>query len=166
MKKTTGLPQQLKILALLLLSCFLLTGCKGNPKNFTSGDITITLTENFSESKMNGFDAYIVSDDLTFSAKEETVSNLEMAGYEISDLKGYATEIITLNGKSAKDLKQRDNYYYFVNDSTVKGASYTYVHCMFQAKSSYWICEFVCKSKDYKHLKSDILDWADTIEIK
>lgn len=38
-------------------------------QNFTVGTMTITLTDNFKESKMSGFDAYFVSDDVSFSVK-------------------------------------------------------------------------------------------------
>ena len=47
-------------LCLIVLTACLLCGCSGNPKNFTVGTMTITLTDNFKESKMSGFDAYFV----------------------------------------------------------------------------------------------------------
>ena len=56
-------------LCLIVLTACLLCGCSGNPKNFTVDTMTITLTDNFKESKMSGFDAYFVSDDVSFSVK-------------------------------------------------------------------------------------------------
>ena len=47
-------------LCLIVLTACLLCGCSGNPKNFTVGTMTITLTDTFKESKMSGFDAYFV----------------------------------------------------------------------------------------------------------
>ena len=60
--------------------------------------MTITLTDTFKESKMSGFDAYFVSDDVSFSVKTENASDLEYQGYEIAGLKDYAKEICSLNG--------------------------------------------------------------------
>lgn len=85
-------------LCLIVLTACLLCGCSGNPKNFTVGTMTITLTDNFKESKMSGFDAYFVSDDVSFSVKTENASDLEYQGYEIAGLKDYAKEICSLNG--------------------------------------------------------------------
>lgn len=88
-------------------------------QNFTVGTMTITLTDNFKESKMSGFDAYFVSDDVSFSVKTENASDLEYQGYEIAGLKDYAKEICSLNGISTDKLVQRNNYYYFSNTQTV-----------------------------------------------
>lgn len=146
----------------VLIACTL-CGCQGNPKNFTVDTMTITLTDNFRQSKMNEYDAYIVSDDVTFSAKSENASDLEYQGYEIANLEGYAKEICTLNSISSDKLQQRDDYYYFTNIDTVSGARYSYTHCMFQNGSNYWICEFVCKAKAFDKLEDSILQWADSI---
>ncbi len=155
------------ILALLIALCtVLLCACSSDPKNFTVGDITITLTKAFKENKMNEFDAYITSSSVSFTAKKETINSLEHAGYEINSLDDYALEIVEANQKSKNDLKKRGNYIYFLSEGTKSGAKYTYVHCLFKGSGEYWICEFVCKSSDYSKLESNILGWADTIVIK
>lgn len=150
------------LLLIALLSTFLY-GCSSNPKNFTVDEMTITLTEDFRQSKMSGFDAYIVSDDVTFSVKIENSSDLEYQGYEIANLKDYADEICALNDIDTGNLQQRGQYYYFSNSATVSGAKYTYLHCMLKYNSDYWICEFVCKAKDFKNLEESMLEWADSI---
>lgn len=150
------------LLLLFLIACTL-CGCSGNPKNFTVDTMTITLTDHFKQSKMSGFDAYFVSDDVTFSVKTENASTLEYQGYEISGLRDYAKEICALNNIATDKLIQRNNYYYFSNSQTVSGARYTYLHCMLQEGQNYWICEFVCKARDYNELESTMLKWADSI---
>ena len=150
-------------LCLIVLTACLLCGCSGNPKNFTVGTMTITLTDNFKESKMSGFDAYFVSDDVSFSVKTENASDLEYQGYEIAGLKDYAKEICSLNGISTDKLVQRNNYNYFSNTQTVSGAKYTYLHCMLKEGNNYWICEFVCKHRSYESLEKSMLQWADSI---
>ena len=117
----------------------------------------------FQESKMSGFDAYFVSDDVSFSVKTENASDLEYQGYEIAGLKDYAKEICSLNGISTDKLVQRNNYYYFSNTQTVSGAKYTYLHCMLKEGNNYWICEFVCKHRSYDSLEKSMLQWADSI---
>lgn len=140
-----------------------LSGCTAKPQNFTTGGLTITLTEDFTIGSAANFNVYISSDEVQFSAVEEKADVLEYAGYEITSLNDYCMEILDLNKASKDSLIQRNDYYYFTNSKTTSGASFTYVHCMFKGNSSYWVCEFVCKTKDYKRLKDKILGWADTI---
>ena len=158
-----------KILAVFFMIIFIvstLTGCSKDPKNFSYGALTVTLDKTFKESKNSSFDLYVTSDNVIFSVVEESEENLEFSGYTISNLKGYCEEILLLNEVSENELKQRNNYYYFVNKKTISGASYTYVHCMFSGAGSYWICEFVCKSKNYDNYKKRIFKWADSISIQ
>lgn len=128
--------------------------------------MTITLTEEFEEKKLDMFDAYYAAEHVAFTAVEETDEDLQYAGFEINSLSAYCNEIISLNGVEPASLIKRENYYYFTNTKTVSGANYTYVHCMFEGNNSYWICEFTCKTKDYDKYKKDIFEWADSIEIK
>ena len=152
---------------LILLMCITtLTGCSKDPKNFSCGALTVTLNKTFKESSHKGFDLYVSSENVIFSVVEETEENLEFSGYTISNLKGYCEEIMLLNEVSSDALKQRNDYYYFTNKKTFSGASYTYVHCMFYGAGSYWICEFVCKSKNYDAYKDRIFKWADSITIQ
>lgn len=143
-----------------------LTACSSDPKNFTYGNLTVTLNKSFKEESNSKFDLYASSDNVIFSVVEESEENLEYSGYAISNLKGYCDEILTLNNVSKDKLIQRNNYYYFVNKKTISGASYTYVHCMYYGSGSYWICEFVCKTKDYDNFKDRIFKWADSVTIK
>lgn len=157
-----------KKLLLAILLCLLtsiIAGCSSSPKNFSIDNLTVTLTKEFKEEKSREFDMYIVSDDVVFSAIEETANELETSGYEISSLNDYCLEIAELNSTPKSAIAKRDNYYYFTNTKTVSGGNYTYIHCMFEGQSSYWICEFVCKTKLYDRYKKDIFSWADSIQI-
>ncbi|MBO6114179.1 MAG: hypothetical protein J6P57_03880 [Lachnospiraceae bacterium] len=159
--------KKLTLLGLVLMMCItFLTGCSKDPKNFTYGALTVTLNKTFKESSRNGFDLYVSSENVIFSVVEETEENLEFSGYTISNLKGYCEEIMLLNNVSEDSLVQRNNYYYFINKKTISGASYTYVHCMYYGAGSYWVCEFVCKTKDYDSYKERIFKWADSITIQ
>ena len=154
-------------LLLIIIVCITsLTGCSNDPKNFTYENLTITLNKTFTESKRNGFDLYVTSENVIFSVVEESEENLEFSGYTISNLKNYCEEIMILNDVSSDSLQQRNNYYYFTNKKTISGASYTYVHCMYYGSGSYWICEFVCKTKNYDSYKNRIFKWADSVTIQ
>lgn len=150
---------------LLFLIVLFASGCASDPENYTIGELTITLNKGFEEKSSSSFDLYLVSDDIIFSAVNETQSDVEYSGYEINSLKDYSSEIAELNNVSTSSLKQRGEYYYFINSETNSGADYTYVHCMLEGKGSYWICEFVCKTKNYDRFKSAIFEWADSIVI-
>lgn len=154
-----------KVIMIVLLAATLLSlsACSDSPKNFTFEELTVTLTSEYKESSKKDFDMYISSDDVIFSAVKQTTSELDAAGYEIFSLNDFCLEICERNKVASSRLVGRNNYYYFTNSNTVSGAKYTYVHCMFQNKDDYWICEFVCKTKNYERLKSDIMSWADSI---
>lgn len=154
-------------LLVLLLSLFMLLacGCASDPKNFSEEDLTITLTKSFESSHHQGFDIYLESDDVIFSAVRESATDLEYAGYEITSLNDYSIEIAELNGCSQSTLNKRNDYYYFTTSNITSDANYTYVHCMFAGKDAYWICEFVCKTKNYDRFKDKIFKWADSIVI-
>lgn len=154
-----------RLLAVLFILLLLLCGCSSDPKNFSVQELTITLTKEFTEAPLSMFDIYLESDDVLFSAVKEYASDFEYLGYEIASLKDYSLEIVELNEASPSALKTRNNYYYFINTGISAGASYTYVHCMFEGTGSYWVCEFVCKTKNYDHLEDKIFQWADSIVI-
>lgn len=158
--------KQLSLVVLALSLILSLAGCGSSPKNFTVSDLTITLNTNFTEAKAPDFDIYIKSDAVVFTAVSETMQDLETAGYEIATLNDYCLEILELNNTPSSSLQKRNNYYYFTNTKTSSGAKYTYVHCMFEGPTSYWVCEFVCKTKHFDTYEDDILKWADSIVIK
>lgn len=154
------------ILSVLILTMLTsLCGCSTDPLNFSTGDLTITLTKQFTEEKKDGFNMYLESDNVLFSAIEETIEELQAAGYEYLSLQDYCTELLSSNKLPEASLVKRDNYYYFTNEKVISNVSYTYVHCVYMGNSSYWLCEFVCKTKDYKKFQDDILGWADSVVI-
>ncbi len=168
--KTLTFHKKLKkcILATLLIMLVgALAGCSPNPQNFTYDKLTVTLNQSFEERQASsiGLDYYLVSDDVSFSVKEETNDELESAGYEILTLADYSQQLFDLNGSKGTSLNKRDNYYYFITSSIQNNAKYTFVHCIYEGTNSYYICDFTCKSKDYKRLKEDIFAWADSIII-
>lgn len=154
------------ILFLLLFSMLItLSGCATDPHNFSTGDLTITLTKQFTEETKSGFDIYLESDSVIFSAIEETYEELENVGYEYLSLEDYCSELLSSNKIPESALSKRGNYYYFTNEKTISNTSYTYVHCMFMGNNSYWLCAFTCKTKDYKKFQDNIMEWADSIVI-
>ncbi len=156
-----------RILLAIIISILAIAacGCSSDPQNFSSNELTVTLTKEFKEKTVSGFDVYISSDDVVFSAIEETSDELESSGYEIASLNDYCLDIAELNSTPKSSIVKRNDYYYFTSTKTVSGGNYTYVHCMFEGSSSYWICEFVCKTKLYDVYKDNIFKWADTIQI-
>ncbi len=166
-KKAKG-KKFLALLTMLVMLSTMLSGCKPNPQNFTMNKLTITLNDSFEERKASsiGLDLYMVSDDVSFSIVEETDNEIENAGYEIISLDDYSKQLFELNGDTGTSLEKRDDYYYFITTEVVSNAKYTYIHCIYEGGSSYYICEFICKSKDYKRLENTIFSWADSVTIK
>lgn len=150
---------------ILLITLATLSGCATDPQNYSTGDLTITLTKQFTEIEKTGFDMYLESDNVIFSAIEETYEELENVGYEYLSLEDYCSELLSANKIPEASLTKRGAYYYFSNEKTISNVSYTYVHCMFMGDNSYWLCAFACKTKDYKKFQDDIIEWADSVVI-
>ena len=163
--RTKNIKRPLILCLMLLFLMGALSGCTPNPKNFSTQKITITLDESFEQYKSESFELYIKSEDVGFSAKEETMQELELAGYELISLQDYANAILELNGSKDIKLQQRDDYYYFVTTQTSNGAKYSYIHCIYEGDNSFWVCQFVFRSSDYKRLTEDVFSWADSIKI-
>ncbi len=161
--KYKGIPA---ILLAFLFVMTLLTGCKANPKDFHVNGLSITLTSDFTESKMNEFTVYIKGSSVSFTANEETSDSLIRNGYNISTLEDYCAAVINKNGQRSSDMNKRGDYYYFVNEAENGGTSYTYINCMLKGSASFWICKFVVRSDDYKKYRDDIFAWADTIKVE
>lgn len=162
---SNNLKRPLALILMVIMLAATLTGCTPNPKLFSTTKISITLDDSFEKYTLSGYELCVKSDDVGFSAKEETTQELELAGYELISLSDYAEEILALNGTEGLKLIQRDDYYYFVTTQTANGAQYTYIHCMFEGDDSFWVCQFVFRSKDHKRLSEDVFSWADSIEI-
>ncbi len=162
---TKFLKRPLALCLMFILLVATLSGCTPNPKNFSTTKITVTLDDSFEQYKSDTYELYVKSEDVGFSAREETSQELELAGYELISLVDYANEILSLNGSKDIKLQQRDDYYYFITTQTVNGAKYTYIHCMFEGNDAFWVCQFVFKSKDHKRLAEDVFSWADSIVI-
>ena len=154
---------------LFMALVFVLTvfvGCKANPKDFHVNGLSITLTTDFTEKKMNEFTVYLNGSDCSFTANEETVDSLMRNGYNISTLEDYCAAVINKNGQRSSDMNQRGKYYYFVNEVTTGGTNYTYVNFMLKGSASFWICKFIVKSSNYDSYKDKIFAWADTIKVE
>ena len=65
----------LRVLILTMLTS--LCGCSTDPLNFSTGDLTITLTKQFTEEKKDGFNMYLESDNVLFSAIERRLRRSE-----------------------------------------------------------------------------------------
>lgn len=156
------------IIVLLAMMLTMLTGCSSDPKNFTVGEVTITLTKAFKQENQSasGYNVYLVSDDVIFAATKTTISQIENSGYEIYSIKDWAGLYADKYGVGANAVKLSDaGNYYFVNKATNDGAEYTYVNYFVKATDAYWGCVFACKSKNYDKYKKKILKWADSITI-
>ncbi|MBR4515149.1 MAG: hypothetical protein IKO61_09720 [Lachnospiraceae bacterium] len=165
-KPGTGTSATALTTILLVLFLVLLTGCKANPKDFHSNGLSITLTSDFKERKMNEYTVYLIGSDVSFTAKEETNDSLIRNGYNISTLEDYCAALINMNGQRSSDVNRRGNYYYFVNEVTTDGTNYTYVNCMLKGSNSYWLCKFIVKADNYDKYKENIFAWADTITVE
>lgn len=141
----------------------LLNAGASKPKTFTVGDMSITLTREFSEMDIDGFDAaYASSDVAVFVLIEPFVS---APGFENYTLKEYGELIMDVNNVQAQ-LETKDGLTYFKYDSYIEeeGEQYSYVSFIFKADDAFWMVQFAVEQDRSSSYADRIIEWAGTVE--
>lgn len=157
-----------KTKAKILLICalglsLLLTACGAEPKTITEEGMTITLTEDFSAATMDNATWYYESTDALVMGIRETKDELEQTGLEVNTLRDYAKAVIEANSLTGTTIQERNDYLYIEYEKTVDGTNYSYMTCLYDHGEEYWLVNFTCYQQRYKKLKSNFLDWADSV---
>ncbi len=163
----------LLILALLLCSVLLLSGCFpdimvlpdsasiGEPKNFEKDGIRLTLTDRFTETPSElGFYAYYTANFSGVVVLKESFS-LEEGLAELS-LEDYTRNVIKNNGHTNLKPQCRDDLWFYVRDAG-NTRSYSY---SFKGSDAFWIVQFICMTSDASLLEDQFFMWANCIEVE
>src|SRR5699024_147415 len=96
-------------------------------------DLTITLPKEFEQKEMDGYLAYLESKEVGITFLEETFTDLETIGLnKDSTLEDYANAVKESNNANY-EIKEGNNYLYFIYDNTVDETAYHYMSNVFKS---------------------------------
>lgn len=154
-----------RIISVVLLLAMVLTfaGCSVKDKVFTCEELSVTLTEEYFETEMEGYNACFDSANVAvFVLKEEF--NL-MEGFEDYTLEQYANLVMQANSARNPERADKDGLigikYSFFNSE--ENQNYTYWASLYKADDSFWMVQFVCKAEEYEKYESYFVERAKTV---
>jgi hypothetical protein len=132
----------------------------GRAKDFTVGDMTITLTEGFTKQTYPGslaafgskfVEVYVGRDDLSAATKYFSEEQ-------------YASYIITHNGFADCKPQVDDGLVYFVAKQTLGGETILHYTYVYKTSEDFWLVEFVIRESAAKSRRDDISEWAHSVK--
>lgn len=131
-------------------------------KTFEVNGMSITLTDEFRETEMEGKDACYLTDSVGVVVTSEAYSAFTDIGYEIDDitLEQYAEWVLIAGGYSDSEVKEKDGIVYFIYDG---GNNFTYYGCVFKAEENFVTVNFYTTSSEFDSMEDTFAEWAQTI---
>ena len=159
------------IAVFMIAPCFaIFAGCSlfgknVQPKTFTTGEMSITLTNEFLEKNPQiGYRMMLTSDDVMFFVSSESKETLDNAVYDFDSMtRSEYANLVKQNGNVllASDCNE-EGFVAFRYWQNVSGQSYYYKAYVFKTQDEFWLCQFACFNTD-ETSKEKFLPWAQTI---
>ena len=135
------------------------------PETFTYGDMSITLTDEFSETNIEGYSACYESYDNLIMVTKDDSSLFE--DFETYTLKQYGEDTLIYNefDESVK-LQEENGLTYFEYDFTDEdsGDVYSYFVPMYKSSDAFWFFQFASYKEDYETCREQFVEWAESVE--
>lgn len=133
-------------------------------KVFSDHGISLTLTDEFIQSEMDGYTGCYGSPDVAVYTLEEKFSLSE--GAEDYSIVEYGDLIISQNGLSDITLQSTGELHYFEYDFTnpESGKTWQYYSFVYKADDAFWLVQFATLSENAAEYKPLIFDWASSVE--
>jgi len=132
------------------------------PKNFSVDGMSITLTDEFKESDVDGYAVVYESQKAAVFVLKEKIPAGE--GFEDYTLEQYAALVISTNNYGNPEIKTVDGLTFF--EYTFKDGDHTYVYISYAYKSSdsFWLVQFVVRDNAAEKFAPKIAEWAKSVE--
>ncbi|MBR7142955.1 MAG: hypothetical protein IKD06_05400 [Clostridia bacterium] len=155
-------------LAVLLAASLLLTSCALFPveqKDFTKGDMTITLTNRFIERQQEGYTVCYDSASMGVFALREEFGLFEEVGYGAeTSLADYRDLVLQANEVEAEPIGE-DGLVGFRFTAQSDGQSYTFSAYVYKSTEAFWLLQFVTRTEDFSALQNLILSYAKSVTV-
>lgn len=133
------------------------------PKDFSYDKMSITLTEEFEKTDMEGFTVAYGSKDVAVFAIKESFSLQEDA--ESLTLKEYANIVIEKNNRDAT-VKEKDGLtcfeFDYLNPETKE--AYRYFAYVYKSEDAFWLVQFAVLKENSDTYEEKIGEWAKSVE--
>lgn len=132
-------------------------------KTFSSGGMTITLTDEFQKASLEGYSAVYNTEKIVVFTLKESFTLLE--GLEDYTLKQYGEVVVENNGLDQNELKTKDGLTYFEYDYTdsVTKESYHYFAYIYRSDDAFWLIQFATLKKDANTYAQQIAEYAKSV---
>ncbi len=133
------------------------------PKDFSYDKMSITLTEEFEKTDMEGFTVAYGSKDVAVFAIKESFSLQEDVGS--LTLKEYANIVIEKNNRDAT-VKEKDGLtcfeFDYLNPETKE--AYRYFAYVYKSEDAFWLVQFAVLKENSDTYEEKIGEWAKSVE--
>jgi hypothetical protein len=137
----------------------------GEPKTFSKAGLSITLTDNFREEKMDEFTATYESRKVAVLIIKEEFEIFRQGGLSSSmSLNEYIRTINKANNTN-HIAKEKDDLTYFEYTEIVGSKNFSYFAVVFRGGDAYWLVQFACETKNYGDMLEQFFEWANTVEV-
>ena len=165
-----------KFIALLtlLVMIFSLCGCdaledlfESDPKTFTAGAFSITLTEDFTKIKegeyeeYEGFFAAYKSDYVHVLVLQELYEDI---GEEMT-LDEYIELSLEVNDMPGKAVKDGEGYRFVTYIENEDGENMFYRACYYEGEDGFYVVSFVTPQDNLDEYGSDFEKWAESVDV-
>lgn len=133
-----------------------------DPKTFSVDGMTITLTDEFKESDVDGYAVVYESQKAAVFVLKEKFPYKE--GFEDYTLEQYAALVISTNNYGNPEIKTVDGLTFF--EYTFKDGDHTYIYFSYVYKNtdSFWVVQFVVRDNAAEKFAPKIAEWAKSVE--
>ena len=139
---------------------------EAQPKTFTTGDITITLTDDFDEGTIEGYDAVWESWDMMVVVLQEPFDTLTevMEDPATATVREFAELHRDSNEKTAPiETKNGLTRYCYEWLNEENGITYRYYTYLFKSDDSFWMVQFFIDAEDAAEYQDLIPQWAQSV---
>ena len=168
-KRGRGIGFGILIVAIIvgfLLGYFLTNEQEPMPEVFSSGGMSIVLTDEFAETPVDKYTATYDSRDVAVIALKEEFSLFE--GFENYTLEQYANLVIENNNMSDTDIKNVNGLmsfeYTYFNPETNK--NYIYFSYVYKSGDAFWLVQVATEEDKATEYFDDIVMWANSVEFE
>ncbi len=154
-----------KLLSLFVLLCMLALaciGCGSNAKTFTAEGLTVTLTDDFKQTTIEGYTVAFDSANVAVLALKESFSLLE--GLSEFSLEEYGELVIENNGKDVS-LQTADGlvWFEFSFHNADLNKDYHYFSYVYKANDAFWLIQFSCLEAEVATYQAPIATYAKSV---
>ena len=134
------------------------------PKQFSHGEMSITLTDEFVESKFENNDFVYDSKNVAVFGLRESFDSAE--GFGENTLEEYGKLVIKNNGQDSSKLATNDEFarYYYDFTNPQNNITYRYFTYMYKSDGAFWLIQFATSIDDVDTYASQIEYWAKSVK--